>query len=68
MSAPPLPSLGYSVPEVAEILRVPVSTIRYWRLNNKGPRFVNVGRRLVCRQEDLDAFIEGLKDEREASA
>ena len=46
--APPLPSLGYSVPEVAEILRVPVSTIRYWRLNNKGPRFVNVGRRLVC--------------------
>ena len=65
MSTSPLPPrLGYTIQEVAEILGVPVATIRYWRLNDRGPKFVHMGRRLICLQADLDAFIAGLKDER----
>ena len=67
-STEPRPRLGYTIREVAEILDVPVSTLRYWRNRDEGPKFVHLGRRLICRQADLDAFIEGLRDEREASA
>lgn len=49
-----------TVNEVAEELRLPVSTVRYWRTQGRGPHFFKVGRRLVCKRSDLDAFIETL--------
>lgn len=49
-----------TVPEVADALRVPVSTIRYWRTLGQGPKLIKVGRRLACRKDDLEAFIERL--------
>lgn len=36
----------------------PVETLRYWRKEGRGPRFVRIGRRLVCRAADLDAWLE----------
>lgn len=48
-----------TIDEAAEQLRVPVSTLRYWRATGKGgtPVFVRIGRRLVVRQDDLDRFV-----------
>ncbi|WP_200946690.1 helix-turn-helix transcriptional regulator [Janibacter sp. Soil728] len=50
----------FTKPEVAERLRIPVSTLNYWRSRGEGPRFVRVGRRLACTEADLEAFISSL--------
>lgn len=44
--------------EVAELLRAPVETVRYWRHVEKGPRSFKVGRRVLYATEDVEAFIE----------
>ena len=51
-----------TIDEVAEKLRVPVATVRYWRAQGKGPKFVRIGKRIVCRATDLDAFIDAQFD------
>jgi predicted site-specific integrase-resolvase len=43
--------------EVAEILKVPVNTLRWWRQVGKGPVFFKVGRRLVTTVGDVRRFI-----------
>ncbi|CAN5533036.1 hypothetical protein BH10ACT10_BH10ACT10_14160 [soil metagenome] len=43
--------------EVAEILRVPVNTLRWWRQRNTGPEFFKMGRRLVTTVGDVRRFI-----------
>jgi excisionase family DNA binding protein len=44
--------------EVAELLRTPPETVRYWRhLGDKGPRSFKVGRRVLYAVEDVEAFI-----------
>jgi excisionase family DNA binding protein len=44
--------------EVAERLRTPVSTIRYWRHAGVGPPGIKIGRRVLYDAADLDAWIE----------
>lgn len=43
--------------EVAETLRTPAETVRYWRHIGKGPRSFKVGRRVLYAAEDVEAFI-----------
>lgn len=43
--------------EVADTLRTPVETVRYWRHVNKGPKSFKVGRRVLYAREDVEAFI-----------
>jgi excisionase family DNA binding protein len=43
--------------EVAEELRTPVETVRYWRHVGKGPKSFKLGRRVLYDIEDVDAFI-----------
>lgn len=43
--------------EVAEILRTPVETVRYWRHVKQGPKSFKVGRRVLYAVEDVEAFI-----------
>jgi hypothetical protein len=50
-----------TLPEVAERLRVPMNTIRWWRQKGTGPGFFKVGRRLVTTVGDLQAWIEKQK-------
>ena len=50
----------YTKPEVVEILRVPVSTLNYWRSRGEGPRWIRVGRRLACTEADLEEFLASL--------
>ena len=44
--------------EVAELLRTPVETVRYWRHVNKGPSSFKVGRRVLYAEGDVLAWIE----------
>ena len=43
--------------EVADLLRAPVESVRYWRHIGKGPRSFKVGRRVLYAAEDVDAFV-----------
>lgn len=43
--------------EVADALRTPVETVRYWRHVGKGPKSFKIGRRVLYAAEDVEAFI-----------
>lgn len=43
--------------EVANKLRTPVESVRYWRHMDKGPKSFKVGRRVLYAVEDVEAFI-----------
>ncbi len=49
--------------EVALIVRAPVSTVRYWRYLDTGPKCFKLGRRVVYRRPDVSAWLA----EREAT-
>jgi excisionase family DNA binding protein len=44
--------------EAAAWLRSSERTLERWRGNGTGPRFVRLGRRVVYRPEDLEAWVE----------
>lgn len=54
---PPHPDDLLTTSEAAAILRVPDGTCRYWRHLGTGPRSARLGRRVVYRRGDLDAWI-----------
>lgn len=43
--------------EVAEALRTPPETVRYWRHIGKGPKSFKLGRRVLYAVEDVERFI-----------
>lgn len=43
--------------EAAEILRVPINTMRWWRQRGIGPEFFKIGRHLVTTVGDVRRFI-----------
>lgn len=43
--------------EVAEYLRVPVSTLHQWRYFGRGPKALKVGRHLRFRAEDVQSWL-----------
>jgi excisionase family DNA binding protein len=45
--------------EVADLLRVPSETVRYWRHAGKGPKSFKIpgGRRVLYAVDDVEAFI-----------
>lgn len=55
--------------QVAEILRVAVTTLRNWRVARRGPPFVKLGLRAVrYRLADVERFIEAGVCEQERAA
>lgn len=46
-----------TIGEVAELLRVPVATLRYWRHLGAGPASFRVGRHVRCRRCDVRAWV-----------
>lgn len=46
-----------SLAEVAEILKAPENTLRWWRQLGKGPAFFKIGRRLVTTVGDVRQFM-----------
>jgi excisionase family DNA binding protein len=47
-----------TIGEAAELLRAPVATLRYWRHLGTGPRSFRLGRRVLYRYEDVQAWVE----------
>lgn len=43
--------------EVAELLRTPAETVRYWRHVNRGPASFKIGRRVLYAREDVEKFL-----------
>lgn len=37
---------------------IPVDTLRWWRWRRTGPTFCRVGRRVMYRRADLEAFVK----------
>lgn len=48
--------------EVAELLRTSTETLRYWRHNGNGPKSAKLGRRVMYRRADLEAWVEAQYD------
>ena len=46
------------VPEVSELTGVSEATLRFWRSVGKGPRSAKLGRRIVYRRADVEAWVE----------
>jgi predicted DNA-binding transcriptional regulator AlpA len=44
--------------EVAEITRIPLPTLRFYRHTGKGPRSFKLGNRVVYKRADVEAWIE----------
>jgi DNA-binding transcriptional MerR regulator len=53
-----------TIEEVADLLRMPVATIRYWRVLGNGPRGFIVGRRLRYLRQDV---LDWLNEQREST-
>jgi hypothetical protein len=53
--------------EVAERLRRPVATVRFWRARGIGPKGARVGGRVLYRQSDLESWIEAQFDSEDAA-
>jgi predicted DNA-binding transcriptional regulator AlpA len=48
-----------TLPEIAEITRVPVDTLRWYRhVGARGPRTFRLGRRVVAYESEVLAWIE----------
>ncbi len=56
-TAEPAPEL-LTIAEAALLLRAPVATLRYWRHRGTGPRSFRLGRRVLYRRDDLQAWVE----------
>ena len=52
-----------TIAEAAEVLRTPVATLRYWRHCNTGPRSFRLGRRVLYRRDDLQAWIDAQRED-----
>ena len=46
-----------TITEVAELLRTPVATLRYWRHLGIGPASFRIGRRVMYRRTDVEEWI-----------
>jgi len=47
-----------TISETADLVRAPVATLRYWRHRGTGPRSFRLGRRVLYRRDDVDAWIQ----------
>lgn len=46
-----------TMPEVAQITRTPIETLRYWRHVGSGPPSFRLGRRVMYEASDVDRWI-----------
>ncbi len=44
--------------ETAALVRRPTSTLAYWRHRNEGPPYAKVGKRVLYRRDDVEAWLE----------
>ncbi|HEY0889664.1 MAG TPA: helix-turn-helix domain-containing protein [Nocardioides sp.] len=47
-----------TIEELAERIRTPEATLRFWRYKGTGPKSFKLGRRVMYRQSDIDSWLE----------
>ena len=47
----------YDEDAAAEYVRLSARTLQKWRLEGRGPKFLKIGKRIMYREEDLEAFL-----------
>lgn len=47
-----------TITEAAELLRAPVATLKYWRHLGSGPHSFRLGRRVLYRRDDVQAWVD----------
>jgi DNA-binding transcriptional MerR regulator len=47
-----------SIEQLAEKLKTSVNTVRYWRTIGYGPKSARIGRRVMYRRADVEAWID----------
>lgn len=52
-----------TIDDVAALLRMPVASLRYWRVLGTGPRGFIVGRRLRYCHDDVLSWIDACRDD-----
>ena len=58
-----------TMPEVAELTRTPIDTLRYWRHRGTGPNSFKVGRRVMYDEDAVLAWLDARRNaERGGSA
>jgi hypothetical protein len=51
--------MGYmTTDELAELIRTPPSTLRYWRHIRKGPPSFKIGKRAIYDSAEVDAWLQ----------
>lgn len=45
--------------KLAEMLCLSEATLRKWRWEGKGPRFVKIGRKVAYRPSDITEYVQG---------
>jgi len=53
----------FDIKEVAQRLRVPVGTLRYWRYLGSGPRSFRMGRHVRYWRSDVQRWLRGQGDD-----
>ena len=57
------PSDLMTLEEVAERTKTSINTVRYWRHTGQGPKFARIGRRVMARRADVEAWIDAQFEE-----
>ncbi len=58
------PLVYYDSGQLADLLGVPVSTVHFWRVNGRGPKFSRLGKHVRYASSDIAAWAEANKHER----
>ncbi len=56
-----------TLPEIAEVTRVPIDTLRWYRHQGIGPPMFRLGRRVVARERDVAAWIEQARTDEQSA-
>jgi excisionase family DNA binding protein len=51
-----------TIAEVADLCRTTPDTVRYWRYSGHGPKSFRLGRRVLFKLEDVEAWIDDAAD------
>lgn len=51
-----------TITEAADLLRIPVATLRYWRHLGTGPHSFRFGRHVRYYREDVDAWLRAQRE------
>ena len=67
MAVKPEPPTLLTTEEVAELLRLPAATLRWWRHRGSGPKSFKLGaKKVFYKKSDVDAWIDAAYNAEEA--